>query len=78
MLQKIKKTKRYPVKFIFTRSNKDEDDFNKYIDLREIGLHIRNGLMIIGEAKELKTKMRNDITNLKEYRAKSDETKNKK
>ena len=34
--------------------------------------------MTIGEAKELKTKMRNDITNLKEYRAKSDETKNKK
>ena len=33
MLQEIKKTKRYPVKFILTRSNKDEDDFNRYIEL---------------------------------------------
>ena len=46
--------------------------------MREIGLNIRNGLMTIDEAKELKRKMKNNIDKLKIHSAKTDDTKNKK
>ena len=71
-------TKKYPSKFIFAQSNKDKDDFNRYIDVREIALEIRNGLMTTDEAKELKRQMKKEINDLKGYPAKSEKTKNTK
>ena len=71
-------TKKYPPKFIFAQSNKDKDDFNRYIDVREIALEIRNGLMTTDEAKELKRQMKKEINDLKGYPAKSEKTKNTK
>ena len=74
-LQKIKLLKNIH-QFNFIRSNKDEDDFNKYIDLRELGIDIRNGLLTLDEAKQLQRDMKNKINELKNYAGKSDRTKN--
>ena len=75
-LPRDKDTKKYLPKFNFIHSNKNEDDFDKYIDSRELGIDIRNGLMTIDEAKELKRQMKRDIDNLKNYSAKSDKANN--
>ena len=42
-------------------ANKKEDDFNKYIDLRELGIDIRNGLLTLDEAKQLPRNMKNEF-----------------
>ena len=71
-------TKKHPPKFTFYCSNKDIDYFDKYIDLGELGLDIRNGLMTINEARQLQRDMKNEINDLKRYAAKFDKTKNDK
>ena len=71
-----KDTKKYQPKFNFIRANKNEDDFNKYIDLRELGNDMQNGSLTLDEAKEIKRQMKHEINDLKNYAAKSDKTKN--
>ena len=51
-------TRRYQPKFTFICLNGDIDYFDKYLDLREFGRDIQNGLMTIDEAKKLQGDMK--------------------
>ena len=44
--------------------------------MRELGIDIRNGLLILDKAKQVQRDMKNEINDLKNYVAKSDRTKN--
>ena len=71
-------TRRYQPKFTFIRSNGDTNYFDKYLDLREFGSDIQNGLITIDEAKQLQKDMEKEINNLKGYVEKSDKIENDK
>ena len=63
---------------LFVHTFIDTNYFDKYLDLREFGSDIQNGLITIDEAKQLQKDMEKEINNLKGYVEKSDKIENDK
>ena len=68
-------TRRYQPKVTFIRANGDTDYFDKYLDAREFGRDIQNGLITLNKAKQLQKDMKKEINDLKGYTTKYDRAK---